>query len=56
LAFDPGQEVAQRLAVGGVAGENLIGQRQTVRRNNQRDDDLRTIGPFVAAVAVAALL
>ena len=31
LAFDLGAEIAQRLAVGGVAGQDLIGERQAVR-------------------------
>jgi hypothetical protein len=55
LAFDLGQERPQSLAVGGVAGQNLIGQRQSFRRDDERDDDLRAIRPLVAAVAVARL-
>jgi hypothetical protein len=44
----------ERLAVGGVAGQDLIGERQTLRRHHEGDDELRAIGPPVAAVAVAA--
>ena len=42
------------LARGGVAGQDLIGERQTLRRHHEGDDELRAIGPLVAAVAVAA--
>ena len=52
--LDLGEERAQRLAVGGVAGQDLIGERQALRGDDERDDKLRTIGPLVAAVAVAS--
>ena len=55
LVFDLGAEIAQRLTVGGVAGENLVGERQVVWRDDQRDDELRAIGPLVATIAMAAL-
>ena len=55
LALDLGEERAQRLAVGGVAGQDLIGERQALRGDDERDDELRAIGPLVAAVAVASL-
>jgi len=55
LALDLGEERAQRLAVGGVAGQDLISQRQALGRYHERDDELRAIGPLVAAVAMAAL-
>ncbi len=55
LLFDLAQEHPQRLAVGGVAGQHLIGQRQAVGRDHQRDHHLRAVRPLVAAVAVAAL-
>src|ERR1700760_340632 len=38
------------------ARQNLVRQRQTVRRDHQRDHHLRTVRPFVAAVTVAALV
>jgi len=49
--LDPGQEVAQGLAVGGVAGQHLIGQRQAIRRHHQRDHHLQAVRPAVPAVA-----
>jgi hypothetical protein len=55
LAFDLGPESAQGRAVGGVAGQHFISERQPLRRDHQRDDELRTIRPLVAAVAVTAL-
>jgi hypothetical protein len=55
LAFDLGAEIAQRLAVGGIAGQNFVGERQAVRGDDQCDDELRAIGPLVAAVSVASL-
>ena len=54
MVLDLGAEIARRLAVGGVAGENLVGERKAVRRDDQRDDELRTIGPLVAAIAMAS--
>jgi hypothetical protein len=37
LLLDPGEERAQRLAVGGVAGQHLVGQRQALGRDHQGD-------------------
>ena len=50
------EEHPQRRAVRGVAGQHLVGQRQAVRRDHQRDHHLRAVRPLVAAVAVAALV
>ena len=56
LRLDPGQEGAQRPAVGGVAGQDLAGERQAFGRHHQGDHHLRAVRPLVAAVAVAALV
>ena len=56
LLLDFGEEHPQRLAVGGVAGQHLVGQGQTVRGDHQRNHHLRAVRPLVAAVAVAALV
>lgn len=42
--------------VGRVAGQHFVGQRQSLERDHQGDDDLHTIRPMIAAVAVAALV
>ncbi len=42
------------MARGGVAGQDLVGERQAFGGDDEGDDELRAIGPFVAAVAVAA--
>ena len=52
--FDLFEKAGQRGVVGRVAGQNFIGQRKAFRRDDQRDDHLRTIGPVIARVAVAA--
>ena len=46
----------ERRLVGGVAGQHLIGQRQSFGRDDQRDDHLHAIGPMIARVAVTALV
>jgi len=56
LGFDLAQHVAQRLAVGGVARQHLIGDRKTFGRHDQRDHHLHAVAALVAAVAVAALV
>ncbi len=56
LLFDLAQEHPQRLADGRVAGQHFIGQRQALGRDDESDHQLRTIGPLVAAVAVATLV
>ena len=55
-AFDLLQEGAQRRLVGGVARQDLVGQRKALRRHDQRDDHLHAVAALVAAVAVAALV
>jgi hypothetical protein len=55
LGFDPLQEVAQRRLVRGVAGHHLVRQRQTIRGDDQGDDELHAIGPFVPAVTMPPL-
>jgi hypothetical protein len=40
----------------GVAGQHLVGQRQTLGGHDQGDDDLHTIRPVVAGIAKAALV
>jgi hypothetical protein len=52
LLLDLGQEHPQRRAIGRVAGQHLVGQRQPVRCHHQRDPHVRTVQPLVAAVAV----
>jgi hypothetical protein len=54
LLLDLAEEHPQRLAVGGVAGQDLVSQRQAVGRDHQRDHHLRAVRPLVAAVAVTA--
>ena len=56
LRLDLGQEAAQRGLVGGVAGHDLVGERQAFRRHHQGDDDLDAVGALVAAIAEAALV
>jgi len=50
------KEIRQRRAIGGVARQNLVGEREAFRRDDQGDDDLHTVVALVAAVAVAALV
>jgi hypothetical protein len=56
LPLDLAQKHPQRLAVGGVAGQHLVGQRQALGRNYQGDHQLRAVGSLVAAVTVATLV
>ena len=55
MQLDLAQEHPKRFAVGGVAGQHLVSQRQAVGRDHQRDHHLRAVRPLVAAVTVAAL-
>jgi hypothetical protein len=55
LVFDLGEEPAQGLRIPGISGQNLIGERQTFRRHDERDHDLDAVKAVVAAVAVSAL-
>jgi hypothetical protein len=55
LRLDLAQEHPQRLAVGGVARQHFVSQRQALGRDNERDHELRTVGPLVAAVAMSTL-
>jgi hypothetical protein len=45
------QHVAQRGAVGGVAGQHLVAKRKAVGRHDQRDHHLHAVAALVAAVA-----
>jgi hypothetical protein len=54
LRFDLFQESFQGGGVGGVAGHDLIGQREALRRDDQGDDHLHAVRPLVAAVAELA--
>ena len=56
LFLDLAQKRPQRLAVCGVARQNLVGQRQAFGRHHQGDHQLRAVRPLVAAVAVAAFV
>ena len=53
LVFDAIEEIHQRGFVTGISGHHLIGQRKTLRGDNQGDNDLHTVGSFIAAVPVA---
>ena len=55
LLLDLAQEHPQCLAVGGVAGQYLVSQRQAIGRDHQRDDHLRAVRPLVATVTMASL-
>ena len=56
LPLDAFEKTPQRRLVGGVAGQHLIGQRQTFGRHHQGNDDLHTIRPVIARVPEAALV
>ncbi len=56
LSFDMLEKWPQRRLVRGVAGQHLIGQRQTLGRHHQGNDDLHTIRPVIARVPEAALV
>ena len=56
LPLDPLEKSPQRRLVRGVAGQHLIGQRQTFGRHHQGNDDLHTIRPVIARVPEAALV
>ena len=42
-----------RLLVARVAGHHFVGERESVRRQDERNHDLEAVAPLVAAVAVA---
>src|SRR5712692_7191147 len=52
LLFDLFEEVLQGRLVTGIAGQHLIGQRKSLRRDNQRHHYLHTIPTFVPTVAI----
>ena len=56
LPFDALEKPSQRRLVGGVAGQHLIGQRQTFRRHHEGNDDLHTVRPVIARVPEAPLI
>ena len=56
LRLDLGEEAPQRLVVAGVAGHDLVGERQAVRRHDECDHHLWAVRPLVPAVAVATLV
>ena len=56
LALDAAEKVAQRGAVGGIAGQDLVGQRQPLGRHHQRNDHLHAVRSVVARVAEATLV
>jgi len=50
------QEAAQGGFVRGVAGHDLVGQREALGSDDKRDDDLHAVGAFVARVAELAFV
>ena len=50
------EEISQRGVVGRVAGEHLVGHRETLGRDHQGHHHLHAIAALVAAVAEAALV
>ena len=50
------KELAQGALVGGVSGQDFVGQRKTFRGDNESDDDLHAIATLVSAVAEATLV
>ena len=56
LFFDVGEEAAEGLVVDGVSGQDFVGERIALCCQDQRDDDLDAIAPFIAAVAEAAFV
>ena len=53
LLLQPPDERHLRLLVARVAGHDLVGEGEAVRREDERDHDLQAVAPLVAAVAVA---
>jgi hypothetical protein len=56
LPLDAIEKPPQGRLVRGVAGQHLIGQRQTFGCHHQGNDDLHTIRPVIARVPEAALV
>jgi hypothetical protein len=55
LPLDAFKKAPQRRLVGGVAGQHLIGQRQTFGGHHQSDDDLHAIRPVIARIPETSL-
>ena len=55
MPFDLLKERRQRGVVGGVPRHYLVGQREALRRDDQRDHHLHAVGPLVPAAAETAL-
>ena len=53
MPLDLLQERRQRGRICGVPRHHLVGQREAVRRDDQRDHHLHAVGPLVPAVAVS---
>ena len=50
------EKLLERAVVFGVARQHFVGQRKTLRRDDQRDDHLHTVAALVAAVAKTPLV
>src|ERR1017187_2380383 len=55
LALDACEEILQRGVVRRIPGEHLIGQRKTLRRDDQCNHHLHAVGPVITRVAELAL-
>ena len=53
--FDASQKALQRRLIRGVSGHDLVGQRQPIRRDHQRDHHLPAVRPTIPAVTVLGL-
>ncbi len=49
-------KTAQRRAIRRVAGHDFIRERETLRRDHQRDDHLHAVRTLVPTIAIAALV
>jgi hypothetical protein len=56
LHFDLLQEHLERGLVGGVTRQHFVSDGETLRGNDQDNDDLHAVTPLVAAVTKAALV
>jgi len=56
LLLDTLEEARQRGVVGGIARQHLVGQRQALGGDHQRDDHLHAVAALVARVAEAAFV
>ena len=54
LIFDFREEVFEGRFVGGVAGEDFVGERKTLGRDDEGDDDLHAVAAPVATIAKAS--